>query len=151
MPQHGLSLASILPCELSVHAVHGHAVSPVLCAVLGYVNEEERQARLDPERHRVVLAEPGSVKDWPHYVTGIDDAIAQSTSGLVRDTRLQNFLILRCQRRLLSSSPGLGLVVKRLGGKLNGNPRPRALPIGVPGSSSRLSVGDRHHQCGSQR
>ena len=58
--------------------------------------------------------------------------IAQSTLGLIRHAVLQDLLILRCQRGLLSGTPRLG----RIEGRLASHPRhddasPLAFPVGV--------------------
>jgi hypothetical protein len=75
--------------------------------------------------------------------------IAQSTVDLVRDRVLQDFLILRNERCLLAEPPRLGLVVRRMSGKFNGNPYPRTASIGVFRVLGRVSP-DRHRQRGGQ-
>src|SRR5712671_146888 len=83
------------------------------------------------------------------HAAGAVKIVALTAGGLVRNAVLENLLIFRCERGLLSASPWLGLIERRLPPRRaetgRGNhrdrgdiPLPRALPLGVFPTVGRL-------------
>jgi hypothetical protein len=73
--------------------------------------------------------------------------IALSALGLVRHAVLQDLLIFRRQRGLLTESPRLGLIVGRLPPEpRDDEPHPLALPVGVLRIIDDLGAGGRRQQ-----
>src|SRR5207249_5497083 len=91
------------------------------------------------------------------HAAGAIKIVALTTPGLVGNAVLENFLILRSERGLLSASPRLGLIERRLaprraetGRRNHGDrgdiPLPRALPLGVFRTVGRLDAAADHHK-----
>ena len=57
--------------------------------------------------------------------------VAETALGLIRNARRQDRLILGRERRLLSKSPGLGLIVRRLRRQPDGKTHPLPRPIRI--------------------
>jgi hypothetical protein len=91
-----------------------------------------------------------------HAAHGVVEEIALTALGLVGHAAFEDLLILRGQRRLLSTTPGLGLIERRLAaGRADSIvidrrafrhiARPRAAPVRVFGILGRMSGTD-HRQ-----
>src|SRR6267378_2307859 len=72
-----------------------------------------------------------------------------TVSGAMRNSAMPYMVM---KRGLLCRPQTLGLIVGRLASDArDGNPTPRALPVGILGFIERLSIGNRHGEAGRQR